>query len=47
MQNARFTGFNGDETNTNTAVADGLKISQLDYGKFLKMLLNNGVYNNI
>lgn len=39
MVNAKFTAFDGDEGN-NIAIADGLLIRMVDYGNFLKMLLN-------
>lgn len=44
MKNAKFTSFDG-VVGTSIAVADGLLISMLDYSKFLRMILNNGVYS--
>jgi hypothetical protein len=46
MIGATFTGFDGNLAIPNTAIADGLLISMLDYGKFLNMLLNNGQFEN-
>lgn len=39
MKDAKFTAFDGDAGN-NIAIADGLFIRMIDYGNFLKMLLN-------
>ena len=41
MKNAKFTAFDG-ETGNNIAIADGLLIRMIDYGNFLRMLLNEG-----
>jgi hypothetical protein len=46
MNGATLTGFYGNLAIQNTAIADVLLISMLDYGKFLNMLLNNGQFDN-
>ena len=43
MKNAKFTAFDGEEGN-NIAIADGLLIRMIDYGNFLRMLLNDGAF---
>ncbi|CAD8174382.1 unnamed protein product [Paramecium pentaurelia] len=44
MKNAKFTAFDG-ETGNNIAIADGLLIRMIDYGNFLRMLLNEGYFD--
>ncbi|CAD8061564.1 unnamed protein product [Paramecium primaurelia] len=44
MKNAQFTAFDG-EKGQNIAIADGFLIRMIDYGNFLRMLLNHGSFN--
>ena len=46
MTDAIFTGFNGNIASKNTAIADGFLIRIDDYSKFMRMLLNKGMYND-
>ncbi|CAD8199116.1 unnamed protein product [Paramecium octaurelia] len=43
MKNAVFTAFDG-VTGNNIAIADGLLIRMIDYGNFMRMLLNEGAF---